>query len=299
MYVSGPTDADATLPGWGILRTARRDFPHPAALTADTAHTDRLATYLTDMLQPYGLGLDTGTLRAGRGQSYGEMAAAIIEDIVPPDEHVDLLILAYAIPDITPGRATATYLSDICPGRPFAFAISDQGSAAAFTGLQLLREYARTGGCERGLLIIVEQADLPYDPGVPVAVPSGHTAVALLCGATPAGARITGIDTGSDIPAVDTGTTLIASASLADAVPAGGDVRVAGAGRPTTGIWWDLTGILASADHQPRIVLADHDTDLGCLSTATLDVLREPLPDEPLPDEALPDEPRRDELVAG
>ena len=56
------------------------------------------------------------------------MAEAVIARAVLPGEDVDLLVLAYAIPDITPGRATATYLSHICPGNPLAFAICDQGT---------------------------------------------------------------------------------------------------------------------------------------------------------------------------
>ena len=52
-----------------------------------------------------------------------------------------------------------------------AFAVSDQGRAAAFTALRLMRTYARRR-TPRALLIAVEQADLPYDPGVPVALPA-------------------------------------------------------------------------------------------------------------------------------
>ena len=89
------------------------------------------------------------------------MAEELIRSVVPPDEPVDVLVLAFAVPDARPGRATASYLSHVCPGEPLAFAICDQGSAAAFTGLRLIREYARTGGCARGLLLVVEQAILP------------------------------------------------------------------------------------------------------------------------------------------
>src|SRR5260221_429306 len=131
--------------GWGVRRAVRLAFPDPASLTRDEAHTARLDVYLTDLLQPYGLALKPGALEPD-GQSYGEMAEALIELAVPAAEGVDLLVLAYAIPDIAPGRATTTYLSHVCPGGPMAFAISDQGTAAAFTGLRLIREYARSGG---------------------------------------------------------------------------------------------------------------------------------------------------------
>jgi len=67
------------------------------------------------------------------------MAEALIRELVPADAPVDLIVLAFAVPDVRPGRATATYLSHVCPGNPLAFAVCDQGSAAAFTGLRLAR----------------------------------------------------------------------------------------------------------------------------------------------------------------
>src|SRR2546430_978978 len=141
-----------------------------------------LRVSLTDLLRRYGLELEPGILDHGRGQSYGEMAETVMGMAIAPDDAVDLVVLAYAIPDIPPGRATAAYLSHICPGNRLAFAVCDQGVAAAFTGLRLIREYARTGGCRRALLVVVEQAELPYDTGEPVAIPAGHRAVAVLCG---------------------------------------------------------------------------------------------------------------------
>ena len=167
---------------WGVRRTVRLTFPQPSALAHDPAHTTRLTLYLTDLLSPYGLALEPDALKGG--QSYGEMAEALIAATVPEGEQIDLLVLVYAIPDITPGRATSTYLSHICPGTPLSFAISDQGPAAADTALRLIREYARTAGLRRSLLLQVEQSMLPYDPGVPVTVPSVSSGLAVLFGDT-------------------------------------------------------------------------------------------------------------------
>ncbi|WP_228562927.1 alpha-hydroxy acid oxidase [Catenulispora rubra] len=177
----GPDSVAEPVDRWGIRRAVRLAFPGASSLAQDQAHTARLDVYLTDLLQPHGLALNPGAL-APRGQSYGEMAEALIELAVPAGEGVDLLVMAYAIPDITPGRATTTYLSHVCPGRPMAFAVSDEGTAAGFTGLRLIREYARSGDYRRALLVVVEQAWLAYDPGVPAAMPSGHSGVALLFG---------------------------------------------------------------------------------------------------------------------
>ncbi|MBB5114660.1 4-hydroxymandelate oxidase [Micromonospora echinospora] len=165
--------------GLRLLRAARRTFTGPAALLGDPVLRERAAGYLTDLTRPYGLRVPDGLFdapSAALGQSYGEMAAELIPAVVPPDEPVDLLVLAFAVHDMLPGRATAAYLSHVCPGTPMSFALCDQGSAAAFTGLRIARGY----GCRRALLVTVEQAVLPYDAAV--AVPARHRAVAMLYG---------------------------------------------------------------------------------------------------------------------
>ncbi|MEU7808522.1 2-hydroxy-acid oxidase [Micromonospora chalcea] len=177
--------------GLRLLRAARRTFTGPAALLGDPVLRERAAGYLTDLTRPYGLRVPGGLFdapSAALGQSYGEMTAELIPAVVPPDEPVDLLVLAFAVHDMLPGRATAAYLSHVCPGTPMSFALCDQGSAAAFTGLRIAREY----GCRRALLVTVEQAVLPYDAAV--AVPARHRAVAMLYGVTTAGAARHGDD---------------------------------------------------------------------------------------------------------
>ncbi|MFG1810073.1 hypothetical protein [Streptomyces sp. NPDC049040] len=183
-----PYGADTVPADWGIRRAARLAFPGPAELAADPVHGERLRVYLTDLLGPHGLRLDDGPPARG-GQSYGEMAEELIRRTVPPGESVDLLVLAYSVPDIAPGRATTTRLSHVCPGGPMAFAVTDQGSAAAFTALRLIRAYAAGAGLRRALLLIVEQQALPYDPGVPVTLPDAAYGVALLLGEPAAGER--------------------------------------------------------------------------------------------------------------
>ena len=168
--------------GLRLLRAARATFTGPAALLGDPVLRERAAGYLADLTRPYGLRVPDGLFdapSAALGQSYGEMAAELIPAVVAPDEPVDLLVLAFAVHDMLPGRATAAYLSHVCPGTPMSFALCDQGSAAAFTGLRIAGGY----GCRRALLVTVEQAVLPYDAAV--AVPARHRAVAMLCDALP------------------------------------------------------------------------------------------------------------------
>ncbi len=254
-----------------LRRVVVRDFPERAAVAADPGHRAHLRQYLSDLVAPYGIALREEMFAGAHGQSYGEMAQALLGEVVPAGEAVDLLVLAFAVPDIRPGRATATFLSHVCPGRPFAFAICDQGTAAAFTGLRLIRDYA---DLPRAVLLVVEQAALHYPPATPAPVPVGHTGVAVLTG-TGGPMRLREMRQHTGVAPQDawrlvgaTGPDVLAGPGLA-ALRAGGGAR---AGQPSTGLWAALAEELRR-DGTPRSIrLADYDPPLGYLSVSTVDV---------------------------
>lgn len=245
------------MPALSLRRSVRLDFA-PSEVSAGVgtvggAAAERLAereTYHRDLLRPYGLDLDLGALTGG-GSSYGEMGQALLERAVAPDEPLDLLVLAYAVPDLDPGRATATYLSHRCPGRPTAFAVSDQGTAAAFTGLKLIAEYTRTGAVRRSVLLVMEQPTLPYDPGVPVALPVAAAGVALVLEAS----------ADSSDPRLQVVSVSVSSAADRQASSSPKTVTItADAQRPYTGVWWQLAGLLADDAAAARsVVLTDFE----------------------------------------
>jgi hypothetical protein len=270
-----------------MVRAVRRTFTGPAEFLAEPANRARVGAYLADMARPYGRevpgGPSGGPPSPALGQSYGEMAEALIESAVPADEPVDLLILAFSVHDVRPGRQTAAYLSHLTPGAPMAFAICDQGSAAAFTGLRIARAYASSAGIRRALLIVTEQAALPY--ACPVPVPSQHRGVAMLYGDGPgAWARVAGVRQHPGVPpgaaaglaaadltelaAGHREVVLVLSNALAAvwAAPAAGRVRVMPPGQPCTDVWWGLIGELASGAGAPGLlVAADYDPGLRYL----------------------------------
>ena len=178
-----------------------REFPG----SSDRAGHPAFAELIGDLVRPYGIPLRPD---ASGGHSYGDMLAALIGDVVPSDEPADMLILGFAMPDVWPERATATFLSDACPGSPLAFALCDQGCAAGFTALRLARDYAAIGGCRRVLVALAEQARLDYDPPAPASVPARHAAFAMLCDAHPAPTPTPGpIPTSGPIPTPGPGPT--------------------------------------------------------------------------------------------
>ena len=265
----------------------RRTFTGPAEFLADPGNRARVGEYLADAARPYAIEVPAALFgeppSPALGHSYGEMAEALIGPLVPADEPVGLLVLAFSIHDLRPGRQTAAYLSHLTPGAPMAFAICDQGSAAAFSGLRVAREYASSAGIRRALLIVVEQADLPYE--CPAEVPARHQGVAMLyddrAGPAP---RVAGVRQHPDVPpgavagraAADLAELavghrevgLVLSDALAAAwtAPAAGRVRVMPPGQPSTGVWWGLLDELpGGAGHPGLLVAGDYDPGLRYL----------------------------------
>jgi hypothetical protein len=286
------TSAPATpTAGLALVRSVRRVFDGPAEFLADPDNRARIAEYVTDLAEAYGRKVPPdlfGERRSAElGQSYGEMAGSLIDSVVSNVEPVDLLILAFAVHDLRPGRQTAAYLSHRTPGAPMAFAICDQGSAAAFTGVRIAREYAASVGIQRALLIVVEQAALPYD--CPVPLPAQHRGVAMLYAADPApSTRLAGLRQHAAVAEED--VAAVAAADLADltaghgevslvlgdalaarwSAPAAARVRVVPAGQPSTGVWWELVDELDTV-HKGYIVAAAYDAELRYLCLTAFD----------------------------
>lgn len=288
-----------------LVRAGRRAFTGPAGFLAEAENRARVGEYLADLGRPYGrhvpADLFCGPPSSDLGQSYGEMAGALIGSVMSAAEPADLLVLAFSVHDLRPGRQTAAYLSHLTPGEPMAFAVCDQGSAAAFSGLRIAGEYAASAGLRRALLVVAEQAALPYD--VPVALPSQHRAVAMLFASGPDGsrlgtsrhggdsavgpARVAGVRQHPGVPpgevaalaAADlaglaaghhaVGLVLSAAVAAVWTAPAAGQVRVMPPGQPSTDVWWglidELTGEADPADRPDLLVVADYDPHLRYL----------------------------------
>jgi 4-hydroxymandelate oxidase len=302
MYRAIPPALGAGTSPLRISRAARRVFDGQAQAARHPAYR----AYLTDMVAPYGLAVDAEALDEGRGQCYGDMAGALIAEVAAADQPAELLVVAFAVPDVTPWRCTAAHLSQLCPGGPMAFAVSDCGTTAAFTGLRLIRAQAATcrgddrscaaaaGTSSAGaLLIVVEQAAINHELPAGASAPARHAAVALRCdpagpglvdsvrlrpgvaGPEAAGLLAAGL---AELSAGHDQVTVIAGAELADAAglaafPLAAEVILAPAGQPCTGVWWEVAGRLDGwAARGRRVLVADYDPLPGSLCLAAIDV---------------------------
>jgi 4-hydroxymandelate oxidase len=294
-----------------LVRAERRTFAGPAGFLADAGNRAAVGAYLSDLVRAYPAEGEEALpvpVSPEQGQSYGEMAEALIGALVPADQPVGLLVLAYSVHDLQPGRATATYLSHVCPGAPMSFAISDQGSAAAFSALRIVRDYPAAGGGGRSLVIVLEQAALPYGDGT--GLPAQHRGVALLfeggLAADGFGAGLNGgelVEGGLNDPAQRTArlaglvqrpnlaaavvarqakadlaelagghpeVRLVVSRALAAVWPGHPGDAVGPPDQPTTGLWWQVLDELDAGTG--LLVAADYDPELGCLCLAAFEL---------------------------
>jgi 4-hydroxymandelate oxidase len=290
-----------------LVGAERRVFTGSSGFLDDQGNRARVAEYLADLARPYAIEVSPALFsdppESVPGHSYGEMAEPLIAALVPPDDPVDLLVLAFSVHDLRPGRQTAAYLSHVTPGSPMAFAVCDQGSAAAFSGLRIAREYLSSAGARRALLIVIEQAAIPYECKAPL--PAQHRAVAMLYGdgdgngVTPL-ARVTGICqhpnvgpdevvklAAADLAELATGhrkVSLVQASALSAAwtAPDAWSVRTVPAGQPMTGVWWGLLDELGAGSSQPDsgecsvVVAADYDPGLRYLCLTAVE--KEPAP---------------------
>jgi 4-hydroxymandelate oxidase len=270
MFMTGPPGAGT---GLVLRRVVHRADDTDSALAVHPT----LRPYLTDLAATHGLALREDVL--GTGQAYAELAAPVVDAVTSAGEPVDLLVLAYGVPDVQPGRNVALHLAAGCPGDPLAFSVCDQGPAAAFTALRLIADYAATGACRRAVLVVAEQSAVPYPLTAPAPVPDRHAAVALLfeSGPSPVDVRThTGLSPESvgavlaadvaELTGAPDRVTLVLGPGMAG-VAHSFDVLTAVPGLPYTGLWARL------ADSEPGrpLVFADYDPALGYLCVAAVE----------------------------
>ncbi|MFJ2863490.1 hypothetical protein [Kitasatospora sp. NPDC087314] len=254
--------------GLRITRAIARRFDG----RSETSLDPDLRVFVSDLVRPYGLPLREDLLREGVGHSYEELAEGLLREMLADGEPVDLLILAFDTPDVRPGAPSSLALSRACPGTPLAFAVCDQGSAAAFTALRLAADYHRTGACRRAVMVLAEQTALHYEPAGQVTLPERHGVVVLVCEEAPGPTM-----TIHQIPAAEPPDVALRmqteglGSDAARVLGPGLDGAEGSAAQPFTGVWAELAERLPGWQAQGRPVLvAGLDRRLGVLSMLTL-----------------------------
>ena len=229
--------------------------------------------HFTDLTSGYGVSLRPDVLTAP-GTTFTALTRSLHAALEPLGP-VELAIVAHATPDLDCRLAAATYLAEAVPGAPLSFSVSDVGRCAPFAALRIATDYATRHGYSRALVVIADQATLPYEVDDR---PAGDAGVALLL--EPGGAPLSLVHTPgvavADLPGAiaaglaslvgpDEPVAVVAGAGIdPELVRRGGTVRSASAGYPCTALWEGLAGSLE------RVVLVEHDPETGDLGMAAV-----------------------------
>ncbi|PRY37406.1 hypothetical protein [Umezawaea tangerina] len=259
----------------GVARVVHRKFDG-----GDRRIDDEFSQrHFADLTRDYGVAVRPEVL--GAGTTFTAMAQVLLRELdLAQDDVVDLAMVAHSTPDLDCRLSAATFLSEELTNGPLVFALSDSGTCAPFTALELAGDYARRHGYHRALVLVLDQSTLPYE--IEGAAPRGNAGVALLLedtGSAPLAVTHEVAVREADLPgAVDaalgalvrpgSAATVIVGAGVdPELVRHDGPVLVGGAGYPCTSAW-----SLLAAHGVPTgpVVLIDYDRTTGDLGSCAV-----------------------------
>lgn len=236
------------------LRATRRN---PSPFDAE------LIEYYEDLLGQFGLTVDKRRLDDGRNIGYPELAETVLAGLSV--DRPDLILLAYAIPDLHPLKTVATHVNHLLGGQACSMALSEQGLQAPYTALRVAEAYHRGGNCDRALILVLEQTTLPYHDPLVHDTPLSDTAVALVLEPDGAAVRRTWSGTPEQLTAmIDESPDTLVVAGPWVRTDRSLDLHRCGAGTYCTSVW------LALAENYQRwqrdyadVLLCDVDPRTG------------------------------------
>ncbi|KKD02423.1 hypothetical protein [Streptomyces sp. WM6386] len=289
---SGPADAPAPArrASLRLSHLVSRTFSGGRPFLPDPLEPS-LSRMQADLVRPYPVEFRPELLERGERNTFIEMTQELLADLPPLEEPLDLVLVAHTAPDADPRRSTSCFLADALPGDPLAFNLSDQGTAAGFTALRLVSEYADADVFRHALVVLLDQRTFLYDTVGAHDVPRQDCAVALLFGpegraGEPVTRQLAGVapeevrstlDAVLNEPGGGAGRPLPlipGQGPDAEEFGPGFDVRPAPPGRPCTGPWTALADVLPefAGDGPRRLVVAEYDSTLRYLCVSTLDL---------------------------
>lgn len=144
------------------------------------AFDEDMLEYYRDLLALFDVPYDEQRLRDGPNLSYTELAGSVLDVPDFPAQAPDLVLLAYAVPDLHPLRVVSAHVNTLLGGAARSMALSEQGLRSPYTALEVAAAFHRGGRCDRALLLVLEQTSLPYHDPFVHDTPLSETAAALV-----------------------------------------------------------------------------------------------------------------------
>jgi len=122
-----------------------------------------LLEYQHDLLAQFGVEPADDQLAKGRNVTHTHLVDHLLAGISPAERgpEPDLVLVAYALPDVHPFITTASYLNWRLGSTAQSFAVSEAGLLAPFWALRIASAHHRMGRCRQLALAVLEQTTLP------------------------------------------------------------------------------------------------------------------------------------------
>jgi hypothetical protein len=118
--------------------------------------------YLTEFLAEFGMEPDLELYAGGGGNSFTRMCGELLDGPGGALPTLDVVLLAYHLPDLRIAEIAGGYLAHRCPGNPAAFSVAGQGVGAPFTALRILDCMRRSGALTDGAVFVLDQSTAAY-----------------------------------------------------------------------------------------------------------------------------------------
>lgn len=124
-----------------------------------------MADYDRDLLASFGQSPDPEAAEDRPVATHVDLVRQLLDGDPLGSVEPDLVMVAYALPDVHPFTTTSTRLNEAFGNRAASFALAEQGLAAPFSALRIAAAYCRLGYCDQAVLAVLEQTTLPnHDP---------------------------------------------------------------------------------------------------------------------------------------
>jgi hypothetical protein len=153
-----------------------------------------MLAFFRDLVEPFGEVVEEKLLSSGPNVSHRDLVGHLVAAEEVRNSRPDLIVLAYALPDVHPFTAVAPHLNMLLGGQATSFGISQQGPAAPFTALRIVAGFQRAGRCREAVVAVLEQTTLPTRHPLVHDTPLVDSGVILILGPD-GGPRLGGVET--------------------------------------------------------------------------------------------------------
>jgi len=144
---------------------------------------ERYVQFYRDLYRLYDKQLSAGSFNEGPGYSYTELGTYLLDNCAKKGglNNLDLMVVVYWAHEFDPDHSSCgPFFAETYGIKGPILDVCDQGSAAFFTGLNIIQQYMRHGKTKKAMLLALEQTSIPRDKADHPVLPVTNAAAAIV-----------------------------------------------------------------------------------------------------------------------